>query len=75
MSKQLADALAERLARPVTMRPCRIVQTSPLLVSFDGGTTSVPGQRITGATYETSSTDNAVALIQSPASPVVLPIG
>ena len=75
MSKELAQVIAERTARPVTMRPCRIVQVTPLLVSFDDGSSSVPGQKIAGATYATASTDNAVALMQSPAPPVVLPIG
>jgi len=75
MSKELADALAARIGRTVTLMPCRIMQTSPLLVSFDGGSTSVPGQTVTGCTYGTSSVNNAVALMQSPSTPIILRIG
>jgi len=75
MTNGLGQALTERVGRPVTLRPCRITQVTPLLVSFDGGVSSTPGVKIAGATYSTSTTDNALALLQSPATPVVLPIG
>lgn len=75
MSRQLAEAIADRAGRPLRMVPCRIVQVTPLRVSFDGGASSVPAAKVAGLTYATSTANNAVALVQSPAVPLVLPIG
>lgn len=57
------------------LRACVITQVTPLLVSFDGGVTSVPGDKIAGATYATATSNNARALMDSPNKPLVFPIG
>lgn len=75
MSSALAAAVVARAGKSVSMMPCRIVQVTPLLVSFDGGTSTVPGLKVAGLSYSTSTTNNAVAFLQSPSPPLVLPIG
>ena len=55
---------------------CMITQVTPLLVSFDGGVTSVPGDKIAGATYALATAgNNARALMDSPNKPLIFPIG
>ena len=75
MSRELATAIAERAGHPARLMPCRVVQVTPLRVSFDGGTSSVPASKVAGLTYSTGTTNNAVAFLLSPAPPLVLPIG
>ena len=74
MTDPLSRSLAEATARP-PLRACTITQVSPLLVSFDGGVTSVPADKIAGATYSVAAFNNARALMDSPNKPLVFPIG
>ena len=57
------------------LRACMVTQVTPLLVSFDGGATTVPGDKIAGATYSIGTSNNARALMDSPNKPLVFPIG
>lgn len=53
------------------MWPCTILTVTPLTVTLNGST--VPGMRVLGATYTVGFP--AVALINAPNTPVILPIG
>jgi len=70
----LTRTIAARFANG-SLQACRIMQVTPLLVSFDGGSSSVPGDKIAGGTYTVGSVDNARALMDSPNKPLVFPIG
>ena len=63
------------LAPNGTLQACQITQVTPLLVSFDGGVTSVAGDKIAGATYGIGTSNNARALMDSPNKPLIFPIG
>ena len=58
-----------------SLQACMVTQVTPLLVSFDGGVSSVAGDKVAGATYSTGSSNNARALMDSPNKPLVFPIG
>jgi len=73
MSNELGAAVAQ-VGVAIDAVPCRVTQVTPLLVSFDGGATSVAALRVSGLTYSLSSSNNAIALFAS-GSLVVLPIG
>jgi hypothetical protein len=57
--------------RPVSMVPCTITSLSPLRVSINGAT-NILGVKLAGLTYSTGA---ALALVTSPGTPVILPIG
>lgn len=73
MDNQTRSILA--LAPNGSLQACQITQVTPLLVSFDGGATSVAGDKVAGATYNTGTSNNARALMDSPNKPIVFPIG
>lgn len=58
-----------------SLQVCMVTQTTPLRVSFDGGSTDVPGDKILGLTYSVSIVNNARAFMDSPNRPLIFPIG
>jgi hypothetical protein len=72
----MRDSVASVLARfsAGDWVPCRISQSSPLLVSING-TDSIPAERITGLTYNVSATDNNAYAVIKPGKPLIVPIG
>ena len=71
MAQRPKPRLAAPAAVPVTMRPCRITSTSPLMVDLGNGT-PIPGVAIAGLDYSTGA---AIALLNNPGQPVILKIG
>lgn len=56
--------------RPLSAYPCTVTSVSPLVVDLLG--VSTPAVKIAGLTY---STGPAIALVSSPGTPIILPIG
>lgn len=74
----MPDPQVKSIAEATAYRPllgCMVTQVTPLLVSFDGGVTSVPADKVTGLTYTIGTSLNARAILDSPNKPLVFPIG
>ena len=69
LTKVVRASVPERML--VEMIPVVVTQVTPLLISINGDT-PISALRIPGATYTTGA---ALALLTSPGTPVVLPIG
>lgn len=67
----LSKALLTQQGRPVTLAPCTVTSTSPLLITVFGQP-NVPAVRIANTTVSLGA---ANALLAPGTSPIVLPIG
>jgi hypothetical protein len=68
MSSPDTRAILERIGRPLYKVPCLITQVTPLMVTINE--TSMPGLKVSGATYDVGP---AIALVESPGLPLVIP--
>lgn len=67
----LSKALLTQQTRTVSLVPCTVTSTSPLLITIFG-LTNVPAVRVAGSTVSLGA---ANALVAQGTSPIVLPIG